>query len=85
MYKKIAQPDVLILMATWYFLVPSAAQAYFDLGTGQYLINLLFAFAVTAWFSIKRVIIPRPKAVKSLEAEASTNKPPVESEGETSV
>ena len=65
--------DALILMAIWTVLLPSAAQAYFDFGTGQYLFQLILAFGATIWFSLRRVVVGKPKFSKSPAAAEDNN------------
>jgi hypothetical protein len=61
--------DALILMIVWFLLLPSPAQAYFDLGTGTYLVQLMLAFGATAWFSLRKVFV-KPKFPKISEASS---------------
>jgi hypothetical protein len=69
--------DALILMIVWFLLLPSAAQAYFDLGTGTYLIQLMLAFGATVWFSVRRVFV-KPKFSKTPEADTVAEASPAE-------
>jgi hypothetical protein len=66
---KLMTLDALILMMVWFLLLPSPAQAYFDLGTGTYLVQLMLAFGATAWFSLRRVFVGKPKFSKTPEVE----------------
>ncbi len=61
MFKNLALFDALLLALVWFVLLPSPASAYFDLGTGTYLVQLLLAFLAMSWFSIKRVLVKDPK------------------------
>jgi hypothetical protein len=54
--------DALILMIVWFLLLPSPAQAYFDLGTGTYLVQLILA-------SLRKVFV-KPKFPKISEASS---------------
>jgi hypothetical protein len=66
---KLMALDALMLMMVWFLLLPSAAQAYFDLGTGTYLVQLMLAFGATVWFSLRRVFVGKPKFSKTPEAD----------------
>jgi len=93
MFKRTWLLDAAMLAVIWLLMLPSAAQAYFDLGTGTYLIQLLIAFAATAWFSVKRVFVGKPKLVaKSTEPSKATEEgtgtdpsPTPDEKGEASV
>lgn len=43
-----------LLAAIWYVLLPSPAMAYFDLGTGTYLVQMVLAFLAAFWLSFKQ-------------------------------
>ena len=75
MFKLIAL-DALVLMVAWFLLLPSPAQAYFDLGTGTYLVQLMLAFGATVWFSLRRVFV-KPKFSKPSEASNVEKSAPV--------
>ncbi len=66
---KLTALDALLLTMVWFLLLPSAAQAYFDLGTGTYLVQLMLAFGATVWFSLRRVFVGKPKFSKNPEAD----------------
>jgi hypothetical protein len=73
---KFAKLDVLVLTAVWFVLMANAAQAYFDLSTGTYLIQVVMAFAVTGWFSLKRVFVkPKPSVSTSSSTKPETEAP----------
>lgn len=48
--------DAIALASIIYFLMPTPAHAYFDLGTGTYLVQLFFAFTAAFWFSFRKTI-----------------------------
>ena len=83
MCKKTALLDAILLAMIWFLLLPSAAQAYFDLGTGTYLVQLMLAFAATAWFSFRRVFVGKPKIAKAPETPEAREKV-AEEKGEAS-
>jgi hypothetical protein len=75
---KFARLDVLVLTAVWFVLMANAAQAYFDLGTGTYMVQVIMAFAVTGWFSLKRVFVKRktsPDSSAPIETEGPESQP----------
>jgi hypothetical protein len=80
---KLMTLDALILMMVWFLLLPSPAQAYFDLGTGTYLVQLMLAFGATAWFSLRRVFV-KPKFSKTPEAENVEKTVPADDMGPSS-
>lgn len=43
--------NVLLLTALWYFVYPSPAHAYFDIGVGTYMIQFIFGFGAAFGFS----------------------------------
>ncbi len=49
---RILLADAAILAGIWYLIFAAPAYAYFDLGTGQYLLQLLAGLAVAVWISI---------------------------------
>ncbi len=51
--------DVLVLTGTWYFLFATPALAYFDIGVGTYLVQLLFGVGAAFFLSFRSNIMRR--------------------------
>jgi hypothetical protein len=66
-----------ILTAIWFVLLPAPAQAYFDVNTGTYILQLVFGFGAAFWLSIKSTFAKRKMgpAIESnkLDAEAPSD------------
>jgi len=45
--------DALALTALWYFVFASPAQAYFDMGSGTYVVQVVLGFGAALWLSLK--------------------------------
>lgn len=72
--------NAIILAAIWFVLLPSPAHAYFDLGVGTYMIQLIAAFTVGYWLSARQFWKKRfgKKEESSLvDSQAPVVEPPV--------
>ncbi len=58
-----------LLMAIWYVLLPSPAQAYFDLGVGTYLVQMILAFLAAFWLSFRQSWIGKLPFMKQKQAK----------------
>ena len=65
--------DAIIVALIFYFLAPVPAHAYFDLGMGTYMVQILFGFAAAFWFSFKHSMLKKfkPKNESRTEADGS--------------
>ena len=45
--------NAVLLAAIWYLLLPSPALAYFDLGFGTYMMQLIFGFGAAAFLALR--------------------------------
>lgn len=70
-----------LLAAIWYVLLPSPALAYFDLGTGTYLVQMVLAFLAAFWLSFRQSWLARLPFGKRKEV---TKQPPPEDAPDTS-
>jgi hypothetical protein len=49
--------DALLLLTIWYLFIPSPALAYFDLGTGTYIVQLIFGVGAAFLLSFKSSVV----------------------------
>jgi hypothetical protein len=73
MLARLAIVDCLVLAAIWLLLLPSPAHAYFDLGVGTYLIQMIAALVVTTGFSFRKIFSRKPKLATTSEGDDTTN------------
>ena len=51
-----------LLAMIWYFLLPGAAEAYFDITVGTYMLQIIFAFGATFLLAFRNMWKSRLKA-----------------------
>lgn len=61
MHKNLLPFDAVMLALLVFFLLPSPAHAYFDLGMGTYMLQILFGFGAALWFSFKSSWLKKTK------------------------
>lgn len=70
--------DVFFLLLISYFGLAAPAHAYFDIGTGAFMLQMAVAFVASVWLSMKtgwikidRKLKPKPEAVKPQQEAAA--------------
>jgi hypothetical protein len=73
--------DIALLTAAWFFIFAGPAHAYFDLGTGAYLLQLVLGFAFAFWISFRKQVAmffgKNKPAEKAIETTAEAGGEPV--------
>ncbi|HEY9772970.1 MAG TPA: hypothetical protein V6C81_04110 [Planktothrix sp.] len=67
MFKNLCLLDVLTLFLIYYLVIPPPAHAYFDLGVGAYMLQLVFGFGAAFWLSLKSKMMRKYKARKTAD------------------
>lgn len=65
---------VLALALYWLFVAAPAAEAYFDLSTGAYLVQMIFGFLAAFWLSFRNTLFKKKPKVKENKEETVDEK-----------
>jgi len=77
---KIQLVDVLFLFLLCYFGLAAPAHAYFDIGTGTFLVQMAVAFAASIWLSMKTSLIKIDRGLKPKTKDKVINEVTAEAE-----
>jgi hypothetical protein len=80
MFRCLPMKHALLLAVFLYFLAPCPAHAYFDLGTGTYMLQLLFAFGAAVWISFRNSWPVKMLRKDNTASATKENEPPPKDE-----